>query len=254
MKIIALANFKGGTGKTATACNLAAILARDGHRVLLVDADAQHNATDFFIPEGYVGNTLTDVLTGECEPLVWDNVQEDVRENLDVLPADMRLLTLDLRAFLGGGENGMDKRLFDFLECVREDEIDFVLIDCPPSFTAASVAALVCADEVILPVRADAFSRAGALEMIEQVRGLSRFHVAPRFRALMTMADRSRLCKQVCEQLRRDGLEVFDTVIRASVTVGESSYARLPLYEYAPKSRTAQDYEALAKEVVGDGR
>lgn len=253
MKTIAIANFKGGVGKTATACNLAALLARSGHPVLLIDADPQHNATDFFLPE-FEGITLSDVLTGEGETVWSDNVSETAYVDLHMLPADMRLLMLDLRAYLGGGTDGCDKRLFDFLQCAaKEGRYDFAVIDCPPSFTAASVAALVCADEVILPVKADAFSRAGALEMIAQVKSLSRYHVAPRFRVLLTMGDRSRLFRQVGAQLRDSGLDVFETTIPASVCVGESSFARLPLYAYAPRSRAAQGYEALTLEVLADG-
>lgn len=251
MKTIAIANFKGGVGKTATAVNLAALLAREGRPTLLIDADPQHNATDFFLPD-FEGITLTDVLTGEGETVWEDNVSATDYSFLAMLPADMRLLTLDLRAFLGGGTDGMDKRLFDFLTLAKDDEAyDFCLIDCPPSFTAASVAALVCADEVILPVKADAFSRAGALEMIAQVQSLARWHVAPRFRVLVTMADRTRLSRQVEAQLRDSGLDVFETVIPASVCVGESTFARQPLYEYAPTSRAAQGYESLAAEIVG---
>jgi chromosome partitioning protein len=253
MKTIAIANFKGGVGKTATAVNLAALLAREGRPTLLIDADPQHNATDFFLPE-FEGITLTDVLTGEGETVWEDNVSATDYSFLAMLPADMRLLTLDLRAFLGGGSDGMDKRLFDFLALPKYDKTyDFCLIDCPPSFTAASVAALVCADEVILPVKADAFSRAGALEMIAQVQSLARWHVAPRFRVLVTMADRTRLSRQVEAQLRDSGLDVFETVIPASVCVGEASFARQPLYAYAPTSKAAQGYEALLKEVLGDG-
>lgn len=256
MKTIAIANFKGGTGKTATAVNLAALLAREGLNVLLIDADPQHNATDFFLEPNEEFFTLTDVLEGDAATLWEDSVSETAYENLCLLPADMRLLRLDLAAILNApGQAGtMDKRLFDFLSTVRSDgEVDYVLIDCPPSFTTASVAALVCADEVILPTRVDAFSRAGALELIDQVKSLGRFHVAPRFRVLVTMADRSRLSRQAAEQLKRDGLEVFETVVHSSVCVGEASYARLPLYEYAPKSRAALDYEALLQEVLADG-
>lgn len=253
MRVIANANFKGGTGKTILSINLAALLARAKKRVLLIDADPQHNSTSFCCPDAD-GPTLTDVLEGTGEPLWSDNVQQTAWEGLDILPADMSLLRLDLAAILSGAADS-DKRLFDFLDCVRMDgAYDYVLIDCPPSFTTASVAALVCCDEVILPTRADAFSRAGALELIEQARSLGRFHVYPRFRVLVTMADRSRLSKQAEEQLRRDGLEVFKTVIHNSVCVGESSYARLPLYEYAPKSRAAQDFEELLREVLEDGR
>ena len=252
MKTIAIANFKGGTGKTTTAVNLAAILAREGRRVLLIDADAQHNASDFYAP-GWEGLTLTDLLTGNRAIGLDAFLAENVRPGLDMLCADMGLLTLDLASMLDGESQDDGLSLHRFLEPAREI-YDFCLIDCPPSFTRASLAALVCADEVILPTRVDAYSRAGALELIAQVRSLADYHVTPRFRALVTMADaRSRLSAQAEAQLLRDGLSVFRTVIHASVVVGESSYARMPLYEFAPKSRPAQDYEALAKEVLGNG-
>lgn len=280
MRIIATANFKGGTGKTVTACNLAALLAREGKGVLLIDADPQHNASQFFLDEEPdVG--LYDVLTG-TGPAVWvDNVcdaamdydAENYPTQIKVLAADMRLLQLDLASMLGedvplsgaprqlspegrakGGAEAAGKRLFDFLSAVSEDgETDYVIIDCPPSFTAASVAAYICCDEVILPTRVDAFSRAGALELIEQIRSLKSYHVEPQFRVLVTMVDgRTRIGGQVVEQLKKDGLDVFRTVIHNSAVVGESTYARTPLYEYAPKSRAARDYKELMREVLED--
>ena len=253
MRIIAIANFKGGTGKTATACNLAALLARDGKRTLLIDADPQHNATSFFLEPDDDMITLYDVLTGMGEAAWSDNVQETGFENLSILPGDMNLLRLDLSAILSGSAHE-GTRMLDFLECVRTDgETDFVLYDCPPSFTAATVSALMSCDEVIVPTRADAFSRAGALEQIGQVQNLHRRSISPRCRGLATRADRARLSKQAVEQLRVDGLDVFETVIHNSVCVSESSYARLPLYEYARHSRAAQDYEALLREVLADG-
>lgn len=278
MRTIAIANFKGGTGKTVTACNLAALLAREGKGVLLIDADPQHNASCFFLDEEPdIG--LYDVLTGTGEAVWNDNVYDaDIyyydRENyptqIKVLAADMRLLQLDLASMLGedvplsvgcadsspgggakGGAEVAGKRLFDFLSAVRKDgDTDFVIIDCPPSFTAASVAAFVCCDEVILPTRVDAFSRAGALELIGQIGSLKHYHVEPRFRALVTMVDgRTRIGGQIVDQLKKDGLEVFRTVIHNSAVVGESTYARLPLCEYAPKNRAARDYEELVREV-----
>jgi len=279
MRTIAIANFKGGTGKTVTACNLAALLAREGKGVLLIDADPQHNASCFFLDEEPdIG--LYDVLTGTGEAVWSDNVYDAQTFSaagpglaIKVLAADMRLLQLDLASMLGeplshgaerrasspcrgadGGGEASGKRLFDFLSAVREDgETDFVIIDCPPSFTAASVAAFVCCDEVILPTRVDAFSRAGALELIGQIGSLKRYHVEPRFRALVTMVDgRTRIGGQIVDQLKKDGLDVCRTVIHNSAVVGESTYARLPLYEYAPKSRAARDYEELVKEVLGD--
>ena len=255
MKILSIANFKGGVGKTVTAVNLAAIMARDGKRVLLIDADAQHNASDFFCPD-WEGQTLTDVLTGKADPYLENVLAETAFENLRMLCADMGLLRLDLAAILNGTEFGSadpEKMLFDFLRAAQEEGFDMVIIDCLPSFTASSVAALVCSDEVILPVKADAFSRQGALEMIYQAKGLRYYNIAPRFRVLATMANRTRLSRQIIDQLRADGLDVCETVIHDSVCVGESSYTRVPLYEYAPRSRAAQDYEQLAKEVLSDG-
>ena len=252
MKAIAIANFKGGVGKTTTAVNLAALLARDGKTVLAIDADAQHNLTSFFCPE-WEGPTLTDLLRGEADQYAESIIAPTAYDNLNLLCADMALLTLDLAALLNDPRAcgaSADKRLFDFLEAVRE-EYDYCLIDCPPSFSAASVAALVCADEVILPVKADAFSRAGALELIGQARSLNHYNIAPRFRVLATMADRTRLSRQAVDQLKLDGLDVFATVIRSSVCCGESSYTRVPLYEYAPRSGAAQDYEQLLQEITG---
>ena len=242
MRVISIANFKGGTGKTATACNLAALLAREGKRVLLIDADAQHNATDFFIadPDGF---TLT------------DNVVRADHYDLDLLCADMGLLRLDLAAILNQS-NATQKRMDDLIDAFRADgEYDFILCDCPPQFTAASVACLVNSDEVILPTKVDAFSRQGVVELINQLGlvGLRLLRPLPRVRVLVTMADRSNLSRQGEELLRRSGFEIFQTVIRSGVAVGESSYTRQALYEYAPRSNAAQDYEALMREVLVDG-
>lgn len=254
MRVISIANFKGGTGKTTTACNLAALLARDGARVLLIDADAQHNATDFFC-EDWDGLTLTNVLEGTGEPLWSDNVAPSGYENLDLICADMGLLRLDLASILNG-HNAAQRRMDDLLDVIRQDEAyDWILVDCPPSFTAASVACLVNSDEVLLPTRIDRFSRRGAIELISQVRSTGRAMVGARFRVLPTMTDgRSNLSRQAVELLRKQpGLEITRTVIRAGVAVGESSYARQPLYQYAPKTAVAKDYEELAREVRENG-
>ena len=253
MKIISIANFKGGTGKTVTACNLAAIAARDGKRVLLIDADAQHNSSDFFgaDPEGC---TLTDVLEGTGEPTAADNVQETTLDSLDVLPADMGLLRLDLAAILTQ-DNAPLRRMDDFLDALREDrEYDTVIIDCPPSFTAASVAALVNSDEVIMPTRSDAFSRTGVLEIRDQLNnvGLRLLRPLPRIRVLITMADaRSSVPKQAADMYKAAGFAACRTVIRSGVAVSKSTWQRLPLYAVAPSSNPALDYERLAKEVLG---
>ena len=252
MRTISIANFKGGTGKTTTAVNLAAELAELGRRVLLIDADPQHNASTFYGGDFDWPCTLTDVLEGLAEPCWEDDVSATGREGLDILPADMGLLRLDLAAIADGSSEAL-RRLTDFLDAVREDDAyDFVIFDCPPSFTAASVAALVNSDEVILPTRVDAFSRAGVEELIGQIRSLGRSTRAA-FRVLITMADRTNLCRQGAGALRESGVLVFDTEIRDCVKVGESTYARHPLCEYAPRCTAAADYRALTKEVLRNG-
>lgn len=240
MKTYCLANFKGGVSKTTTAVNLAAIWADRGDSVLLIDADPQHNASSFFGCENAVP-TLTDVLEGE--PLTPDLFQP-VRPRLWMLPADLGLLGLDLAAMQGQGGK-MVQRLRDLLEAIAQDgEIDRVVIDCPPSFTAASVAALSVADEVILPTTADAWAVAGVEEMLRQIRTIRHC----RCRVLITMAARTRICEETAGLLR----ERFDCLaaeIRRCVKVPESGYARQPLFEYAPRCSAALDYQALASEI-----
>jgi len=244
MRITAIANFKGGVGKTTTACNLAAILAAHGKRILLIDADPQHNTSAFFRADPDAP-TLSDVLQGRTEPLWEDVVWRTGREGLDLLPADMELLSLDLAAISKGG-SAYIARLRDLLKVMAEDDAyDAVLIDCPPSFTAASVAALAVATDVIIPTRVDNFSRAGVLELLTQIRNLDKW-LHPR--VLITMTNRTNLCRQGAQLLRDSGLDVFRQEIRRSVAVGESTYAAEPLMDYAPKSTAACDYAGLASE------
>ena len=252
MRVVSIANFKGGTAKTVTACNLAAILAAEhGKRVLLIDADPQHNSSDFYGGGYDFPCTLTDVLEGTAEPYWPDTVSATGREGLDLLPADMGLLRLDLAA-LADGDGQARRRMADFMDTLREDAAyDFVIFDCPPSFTAASVAALTQSDDVIVPTRVDAFSRAGAGELIAQLRGLGR-STGANFLMLVTMASRSNLSRQGSEALRATGLWVFPTEVRDCTKVGESTYARQPLIEYAPRCNAAMDYRAVTGEYMAE--
>lgn len=258
MRIIAISNFKGGTGKTATACNLAAELAARERSVLVIDADPQHNTSDFFSAPEDRGPTLADVLNGTGETVWNDNLTFVDREGVSLLPADLSLLGLDLAALSAGNGEAL-RRLRDFLYAAREDEqLDdgpelYVIFDCPPSFTAASVAALSVATEVIVPARADAWSMAGVAELLEQLGTLARrLGVAkPRARVLVTMVQNTLLDKQGSDALR-SRYDCFATEIRSTVRVGESSHVGQPLRDYAPRSTAAQDYAALAEEIIGE--
>ena len=257
MRVISIANFKGGTGKTVTAVNLAAVLAAEGDRVLLIDADPQHNASDFFGAEPD-SVTLSDVLTGHAEPYWPDILSPTGREGLSLLPADMELLTLDLASMKDGSGSDAVRRLRSLMDVLREDDaFDFVIIDCPPSFTAASVAALSVSTDLIIPTRTDAFSQAGVEELIGQTRQLILANPAQdlRWRVLITMADSTNLHKQGAMLLRVTmpfGC-VYKTEIRSTVKVGESTFVKKPLTEYAPKCTSTLNYQALAEEVRKDG-
>ena len=251
MRVISIANFKGGTGKTVTACNMAAIMAGLGKRVLLVDADPQHNATAFFKADGA---TLTEILEGLAEPYWPDVVTPSGREGLDLVGADMGLLRLDLAAIANGSSEAI-RRMADFIGVLKEDDAyDFVIFDCPPSFTAASVAALMQTDDVILPTRVDAFSQAGIRELIGQIKSLGRLSAGVRYHVLITMADRTNLCRQGTQLLRESGLNVFRAEIRDCVKVGESTFAREPLIDYAPKATATLDYRAATLEYLEEVR
>ena len=256
MQVIATANFKGGTGKTVTAINLAAELAAAEKWVLLIDADPQHNSTDFFLggTRGDGDPLLYDVLMGYNEPYWGDFVPVNPETRVSVLGGDMRLLGLDLMSIKDGPSYGALQRFSDFVGVLRQDQAyDYILIDCPPSFTAASVAALRESDLVIIPTQVDAFSRAGVGELVEQIQNLRGAAAGLAYQVLITMADRTRLYKQGSDVLRTSSLPVYDTVIRRCTAVGESTYARKPLRAYAPKCSAAEDYAALAEEITEGG-
>ena len=160
MKTIAIMNNKGGVGKTVTAINLAEILHRVGKRVVLVDCDGQMNLTRFYTPDydALLNCSVADVLTGECEQ-VWSD-----KPNLSILPGSSVLYELDLRAIRDGVSEIYG--LKNFCEAARDDgETDYIIFDCPPGFTLASVAALMAADDVVIPMTLDGFSFSGMQDM-----------------------------------------------------------------------------------------
>ena len=173
MKVIAVMNLKGGVGKTTTVVNMAAILARDYHRqVLVIDADPQGNATDFFGARDRTGGTVAAMKGADPEAVIVPTLIEGV----DILPADMGLALLDIAGVLHGRAELAGLRGF----CGKlDDEYGFVLIDCPPSFTAASCAALIAAEDVILPVKPDGFVLAGVRELEDQISGLREINPSP---------------------------------------------------------------------------
>ena len=254
MKTLCVMNLKGGTGKTVTADNLADLLAADhGKRVLLIDADHQGNTSRFFLQEAEIASTVGDILTGESEPYWPESVYHTGHEGLDLIPADMSLAELDA---LPVRDPRAVWRLREFLLAVAEDgAYDYGVIDMPPAFSLAARAALAAADEVVVPLKLDAFSVDGMAELLRQIAAMrkvnSRLTLAG---VLITMWHNVDVVTEAEKILRAGTVPVFRTVIRRTDMVDRSTYERRPLYAFSPKSAAGMDYRRFALEYLERGR
>jgi chromosome partitioning protein len=246
--VYAIANQKGGVGKTTTAVNLAACAAADGRQVLLVDLDAQCNATVALGMDRESHPSSYDCLTGETS--VAEAARPAGPDNLWIVPAnrDLAGATVELPV-----ADGFEHRLRDRLGPVRE-RFGLTLLDCPPSLGPVTVNALAAADRVIVPVQAEYLALEGLvqfLETLELIRGgLNRSLVLTG--VLVTMHDdRTRLAQDVEAELRQHLPEqVFDTVIPRSVRVAEAPSYGVPVVVHAPDSRGSSAYRELASELA----
>lgn len=245
MKVISVINLKGGVGKTTTVVNMAAILARDYERnVLVIDADPQANASHFFGAEDKK-ETLLDVMTGAD---ITRSIHETLIPRMHIIPAEFDLVMLDTTA---GARD--DTRLRKSLgELAELTFYDFVLIDCPPNFTAPSIAAILATEDVIIPVKPDGFVGSGLRELQKQIRALRAVDENIRIAgALVTMWRNSEAVRAGEQALRDSDLPVFKTVIRRTDKVDESTFARQTLDTWSPYSSAGRDYKAFVAEYVG---
>ena len=253
IRTTAILNLKGGVAKTTTAINLAAILAKDhGKRVLITDADSQCNTTEFYSADPQRGN-LAQVLrhagTSE-EPGAYAAacIQSTKYTNVNILPGDDSLMDLDLSKVEQG--TICSNVLRHLVEEVK-DRYDYHLIDCPPAFNAASAAALIAADDVIIPIKLDAFSLRGMANLMRQIRNMKRIN--PRLRlagCLPTMWYKDPQIQAAETQLRAAGLPIFHH-IRRSDKVDDMTFQQEPLLISSPNSAAGVDYRRFVKEYVG---
>jgi chromosome partitioning protein len=249
--VYAIANQKGGVGKTTTAVNLAACVAEAGYEALLVDIDPQSNATIGLGIGKDLPRTVYDVLVGDA--LLADIVVETQIDQLWLAPAgpDLAGATVELPRILGS-----ETRLREALAPIR-DRYAFILLDCPPSLGPLTVNALVAADRVIVPVQAEYFALEGLAGLLDTLSLIQRELNAGLTVAgmLLTMHDvRTRLAQDVEREVREHFPElVFDTVIPRNVRVGEAPSFGKPVIHHDPHCAGADAYFALAKEVAARG-
>lgn len=257
MKTIAIFNLKGGVGKTMTTAAMADCLAAGhGKRVLLIDADQQGNLSQYFGTAAEEGGDLLALLQGGNEPYYPDFVTP-ARPGIDIIPAGMGLMYADVDAIRDGRCNlnaieDLRGAIAEDAACGAPGAYDYILIDCPPAFSAASAAALTAADEVILPIRLDAFSTAGVAELTAQVANMRRLnhrlHIAG---ILVTQYQRTEMEDTALPLLaERSGLPVYRTRIRQSPRVGAATFARESLLAFSPHCGAAKDYRRFVKEFL----
>lgn len=253
MRTFALLNMKGGVGKTTTAINLSYLMAVEcGRRVLLIDADAQANATQILLP-GTDCAGLVGLLGGYAT--VYDEViapTDIVR--LDILPASDALWEPELAALSDADRGRVYGALRSLRDAVEEDDAyDVIVIDCPPSFSAACVSAINAANSIIIPVLPDAFSAEGMSGLTAQIDGVRRIHPDVRVAGcLITQWHRADVVEDASAYLReRSPVPVFDTVIRRTDKVLESTWVKSPVLAWSPFSSAARDYRAWVRELMG---
>lgn len=248
-RVIAIANQKGGVGKTTTSINLSACLAEKGKKVLVIDTDPQGNTTSGLgIDKNDLDNTVYELILGECS--IYDCIVKDAILNVSVLPSNVNLAAAEIELI------GVDKKEFilknevDFVK----DDYDFIIIDCPPSLNLLTINAMTTADSVLVPIQCEFYALEGLSQLIHTVN-LIKERLNPDLEmegVVFTMYDsRTNLSMQVVENVKANLQEnICETVIPRNIRLAEAPSYGMPITMYDPKSSGADSYRKLADELI----
>ena len=249
VRIIAIANQKGGVGKTTTSINLSSCIAAKGKKVLVVDIDPQGNTTSGYgIEKNDLDNTIYELMLGDCS--IEDCIIKDVIENISILPSNVNLAAAEIELI------GVDKKeyiLKNEIDWVK-DRYDYIIIDCPPSLSLLTVNAMTTADSVLVPIQCEYYALEGLSQLIHTVN-LVKERLNPNLEmegVVFTMYDsRTNLSAQVVENVKSHlNQKVYRTVIPRNIRLAEAPSYGQPINIYDPKSAGAESYLALAEEVI----
>ena len=248
-RIIAVANQKGGVGKTTTAINLSSCLAEKGKKVLAVDMDPQGNMTSGLgVDKNSVENTIYDLIIGESS--IDEVLRKDIMKNLDIIPANIDLSAAEIELI------DVEDKEYIVRNVIKDikDNYDYIIIDCPPSLSMLTINAMTTATSVLVPIQCEYYALEGLSQLIHTV-DLVRDRLNPELEiegVVFTMYDaRTNLSLQVVENVK-DNLHqnIYKTIIPRNIRLAEAPSYGVPINEYDPKSDGSESYMRLAEEVI----
>ena len=248
-RIIAIANQKGGVGKTTTAINLSACLAESGKKVLAIDLDPQGNMTSGLgVDKNELDNTVYELMLDECS--INESMQQTVVDNLKIIASNVNLAGAEIELL---GINDKEYILKTAVDYIRDD-FDFIIIDCPPSLNMLTVNAMTTADTVLVPIQCEYYALEGLSQFIHtinlvQERLNSKLEIEG---VVFTMYDvRTNLSNQVVENVRENlDARIYETMIPRNIRLAEAPSYGIPINMYDTKSAGAESYRKLAKEII----